>query len=213
MDADAHHADRGCQVLKKCLSQGNLSQQTELTATSSSSASQEEVHYPQHVKNSLEAAADCVEDVPIILSYSQDTTDESYVLPNGIPREITVFHDKSWDEVEDDDYNLMEKLEELKQLATSYNARVSSNDGLLQSLRTELARTKGQAHELLEERKTLLQSVQDLEEENTSRNEQSSLLRMLMCFALFLYLCGGSEQFLIISVGVYLCVEVIASIV
>jgi hypothetical protein len=210
MNADLNHGDFDCMILQKCLSQGNLSQHTEATATSSSS--EDEVHLPQHVKNSLKEEA-YIEDVPIILSYSQDITEDSSVFRTGIPREITVIKEQSADAQFYDEVDLYEKLDELKLLATSFKARVSSNDSLFESLQAELARTKGHANALLEERNTLLHSINDMEEESSSRNEQSSLLRMLLCFALFLYLCGGSAQFLTIAVSVYLGVEIVASIV
>jgi hypothetical protein len=59
-------------------------------------------------------------------------------------------------------------------------------------------------------RNGLLAAIQEMEQEETfSSNEQSSLLKIIMCFSLLVYMCGGSEFYLVVAVGFILFADLI----
>ena len=200
--------DDAC-VLKKSTSYGSL--RTELTASiSSSSCTTEEKprNVPQHLQ-----------DVVAALSLQGLVDDSSSLMSSdGVPSEIMVFNDRdefmSVVQVEDEDNNVedaafKEQLKAMRNLISSLKSKATSSERLADSLDVELDHTKMFAEDLLIQRNTLIQTIEDMEETQERRNEQSFLMKMLLCFALVIYFLGGNQEFLVIAVCLYLMADFI----
>jgi hypothetical protein len=197
----------------KCNSRGNMSLETEPTEASSRSGDEQaesqmcmlddyslENNFDEHERDSHPAAS---------VSSSLDKLDEA--LPEGMPSEIFVIDEDVTTNCEDIDVH--HRLRIAESLAESYRAKMQSCENLTDTLHLYLRKTQQCAEDILADRNALLNTIQEMEQENNTRKDQNSLLKVIMCFSLFFYMCGGSEMFLVFAVGLYLLSEFITAVV
>ena len=153
-----------------------------------------------------------------VVSHQTDSTEQSFDGETGrsssqtVPLEVVVIND---DEeaipsirgtiVKED---VERRLQQFETLITTYKNRLKSAEHLNDSLHKYLRQTQGYAENLLSERKELIDIIEDMEKEDTQRVDQELMLKFIMCSSLFLYLFGGSHQFLAASVALQLVVTV-----
>jgi hypothetical protein len=196
------------------MSEANRSNRTEVTDASSFS---EEDLIPRdpHVGESSEECLDLIEeDERDSFSWSSTESslygsEESEWLPEGMPSEIVVFEDSVTES--DEMLDTHKRLKVAESLVESYKAKMQSTENLTESLNRYLRKTQDVAEDLLAERNGLLGAIKEMEQEEASSNEQGSLLKMIICFSLFVYMCGGSEFYLVASVGFFLFADLIST--
>ena len=105
------------------------------------------------------------------------------------------------------------RLQQFEMLITTYKNRLKSAEHLNDSLHKYLRQTQGYAENLLSERQELIDIITDMENEDTQRVDQELMLKFIMCSSLFLYLFGGSHQFLVATVVLQLVVTVVNIVV
>lgn len=158
-----------------------------------------------------------------VVSHQTDSTEQSFDGETGrsssqtVPLEVVVIND---DEeaipsirgtiVKED---VERRLQQFEMLITTYRNRLKSAEHLNDSLHKYLRQTQGYAENLLSERKELIDIIEDMEKEDTQRVDQELMLKFIMCSSLFLYLFGGSHQFLAASVALQLVVTVVNIVV
>jgi hypothetical protein len=92
-------------------------------------------------------------------------------------------------------------------LDQSYLAKLQSTEQLVDTLTVQLQKTQGYAEHLLLQNETLEDVIQDMERSEAVKNDLLALFKILMCFSLFYYTCGGTDLWLIVSVVLYLFAE------
>lgn len=92
------------------------------------------------------------------------------------------------------------RLQKFESLISSYKNKLKSSENLNTSLHKYLRQTQTYAENLLSERQELIEIIEEMEREDTQRVDQELILKFLMCSSLFLYLFGGSQQFLVATV-------------
>lgn len=101
------------------------------------------------------------------------------------------------------------RLQKFETLITSYKNKLKSSEHLNNSLHKYLRQTQNYAETLLSERQELIDIINEMEKEDIRRVDQELLLKFIMCSSLFLYLFGGSHQFLVATVVLQLVVTVV----
>jgi len=92
------------------------------------------------------------------------------------------------------------RLKKFEILIVSYKDKLKSSENLNSSLHKYLRQTQSYAENLLSERQELVDIINEMEKEDIRRFDQELLLKFIMCSSLFLYLFGGSHQFLVATV-------------
>ncbi|VEU44114.1 unnamed protein product [Pseudo-nitzschia multistriata] len=134
-------------------------------------------------------------------------------LSSNIPLEVVVINDDEENIpsirglIVKEDVQL--QLKKYETLLLNYKEKLKSSENLNGTLHQYLRQTQGYAENLLSERKELLDVIQEMEDEENRRIDQELLLKFLMCSSLFLYLFGGSEQFLVATVVLQLIVTLL----
>ena len=98
------------------------------------------------------------------------------------------------------------RLQKFETLITSYRSKLDSSEHLNNSLHKYLRQTQNYAENLLSERQELLDIINEMEKEEIKKVDQDLLLKFMMCSSLFLYMFGGSHQFLVATVVLQLVV-------
>jgi hypothetical protein len=99
------------------------------------------------------------------------------------------------------------RLEEANALAQSYLAKLQSTEHLVDTLTAHLQKTQGYAEHLLVQNETLEDAIQDMERGEGIKNDLLAFIKIMMCFSLFYYACGGTDFCMIVSVVLYLFAE------
>ena len=184
---------------------------SERTVTSVSTATEDGLIVSSNKQWNSEQSDDLHQRVKASFHSLKNNLDNTSIASIGIPQEVLICNSKEVPIICQDEATIHEHVESLKLLAMHYKSRAASNEDLLDSLKDEVERTKLFVEELVNERTRLLRSIEDIEDENNSKMKQSSIFRILLTVSLFFYLCGGSEQFLLISVGIYVLVDCVVS--
>jgi len=134
----------------------------------------------------------------------------SHALSQDIPLEVVIINDDA-DNIpsvrghivhEDMEY----RLKKYETLLVSYRHKLKSSENLNSALHQYLRQTQGYAENLLSEREELCHVIEEMENEDSQRIDQELLLKFIMCSSLFVYLFGGSHQFLVGAVMLQLIV-------
>jgi len=159
------------------------------------------------------------------LSRQTESTEQSYTegcgesgsMTQSIPLEVVI--------ITDDEENIPSirghivkedverRLQKFETLITSYKSKLKSSENLNTSLHKYLRQTQTYAENLLSERQELIDIINEMEKEDIQRVDQDLLLKFMMCSSLFLYLFGGSHQFLVATVVLQLLVTVVNLII
>lgn len=159
-----------------------------------------------------------------VVSHQTLSTEQSYTMSDDceefsqtIPLEVVVIND---DEVHIPSVrghivkeDVERRLQQFDTVISSYKNRLKSSEHLNNSLHNYLRQTQGYAENLLSERQELIDVINEMEQEDTRRVDQELLLKFIMCSSLFLYLFGGSHQFLVATVVLQLVVTVVNVVV
>jgi hypothetical protein len=158
------------------------------------------------------------DDESMVVSMGLTTVqDETTSLPDGIPSEVMVIHYDCGQEQSTttpgssgaSEEDVHHEPEMHKTLLKSYKEKLHASCSENDALHDFLKKTQGYAEELLNERKALLQVIEELENEINERNDQELLLKVIVVFSLGLYFCGGSAEFLVAAVGLQLFVTLV----
>jgi len=163
----------------------------------------------QHKSNKFVPSLTSVGD----LSHQTGLTEQSYTmsddawgsktLSQDIPLEVVIIGDEvnipsiRGQIVRED---VERRLMRCETLIVSYKDKLKSSENLNNCLHKYLRQTQGYAENLLSERTELIDIIKEMEKEDTRRVDQELLLKFMMCSSLFLYLFGGSHQFLVATV-------------
>lgn len=160
-----------------------------------------------------------------VVSHHTGSTQQSLTMSDGgsksltqtIPLEVVIINDDEENIPSIRGHIVKEDVERrLRQFETvisSYKNRLKSSEHLNNSLHKYLRQTQGYAENLLSERQELIDIINEMEKEDTKRVDQELLLKFIMCSSLFLYLFGGSHQFLVATVVLQLVVTAVNIIV
>ena len=166
-------------------------------------------------RREVESASISEEDDSMEVSLGLSSEDETLplYLPDGIPSEVMILHDS--DETADRDDSPVSSKPDMQQLEMhttmlkSYRDKLQASNSENDALQDLLKQTQEYAEELLNERKELLQVIEELENECNERNDQELLLKVIVLFSLGVYACGGSAEFLAAAVVLQLFVTLV----
>lgn len=197
---------RGSDVLLKT----NLSLFTETTETTTSFSEHDDVDDPRvHRLDPFMGESDD-DDEPDSMSIpsvrtSLDDLDEN--LPDGLPGEILVIDEEGTGGEQAAD--IQHRLMIAESLAQTYKAKMKSTEELADSLHEYLAKAQQYAEDVLADRNELLGTIHEMEREEATKSDQTTLMKVVMGFSLLCCMCGGSYSFLMCSVGLFLVSDVV----
>jgi hypothetical protein len=99
------------------------------------------------------------------------------------------------------------KIKMYENLVSIYRQKIKSSEQLTDTLNDYLRQTQGYADDLLEQRKELVETIEQLEHDEERRNDQETLCLAITFFSLIVYFLGGSHQFLVAAVVLQLIVS------
>jgi len=126
----------------------------------------------------------------------------------GLPQEIMVIEEDKGS-ICDEEIDVHDRLKIAETLAQTYKAKIHSTEELTDCLHDYLKQAQAFAEDVLADRNELLQQVQDMQEEEQIRMDQSVPLKVILASSLFYYACGGSPIFLACSVGLSLLFDAV----
>lgn len=129
----------------------------------------------------------------------------------GLPREIVVVGEDVLDVEEDIDVH--QRLRIAETLAQTYKAKVQSTETMADNLTEYLRQAQVYAEDVLADRDELLREIESMQDEEQSRLDQLMLLKVIMASSLCYYVCGGSPMILTVSVGLFLAVDALNTLV
>mmetsp|Transcript_61142 Transcript_61142/g.68467 ORF Transcript_61142/g.68467 Transcript_61142/m.68467 type:complete len:221 (+) Transcript_61142:97-759(+) len=105
---------------------------------------------------------------------------------------------------------IYDRLKMYENVIISYKQKLKSSESLNNSLHKYLRQTQEYAENLTSERRELITTVEDIENEDNKRVDQELLMKFILCSCLFFYFLGGSHNFLVGAAVLQLIVTVVS---
>jgi predicted RNase H-like nuclease (RuvC/YqgF family) len=152
------------------------------------------------------------EEETTISKRSSPSTSSSSFPKDGIPLEVIVINEYNEqsssikgrtqqpqpDHGKADPKNIM--IDAYQTLLESYKHKLESSERLNDSLNDYLQKTHKYVEDLVHQRDELLEVVEEIENEESQRNDQELLLKVVVLFTLLVFVSGGSHQYLVAAV-------------
>jgi len=139
------------------------------------------------------------EDIPLEVVIINDDYESPVIAGNNehkIPSSIRG-HSFTDIEVAAGHEEIYDRLKMYESVIVSYKQKLKSSESLNSSLHKYLRQTQEYAENLTSERRELITTVEDLENDDNRRVDQELLMKFISCSSLFFYLLGGSHSFLV----------------
>ena len=147
-----------------------------------------------------------------------DGDDHSFdFIADGLPREIIVLEDEEEDTAmetrEGNVTDVSQRLRIAETLVRTYRDKMRSTEDMTDNLHEFLIKAQTYAEDVLADRDELLREIETMHEEEQLRMDKLLLLKVLMASSLCYYVCGGSPALLTYSVGFFLLVDTLSTLV
>ena len=146
-----------------------------------------------------------------------DGDDHSFdFMAEGLPREIIVLEEGDDNAMETREGNVTDVSQRLRiaeTLVRTYRDKMRSTEDMTDNLHEFLIKAQTYAEDVLADRDELLREIETMHEEEQLRMDKLLLLKVIMASSLCYYVCGGSPAILTYSVGFFLLVDTLSTLV